>query len=66
MSPKRLKGFAAQVKDFVEAIRDEREPVITGEMGRAAVEMVEAADISARTGDAVPLPLSRRPQPAAV
>jgi predicted dehydrogenase len=66
MSPKRLKGFAAQVKDFVDAIAGDRDPVITGEMGRAAVEMVEAADISAASGDAVALPLSRRPQPTAV
>jgi predicted dehydrogenase len=57
MSPKRLKGFAAQVRDFVEAIEHDSEPVITGEMGRAAVEMVEAADISAQSGQAVTLPL---------
>jgi myo-inositol 2-dehydrogenase/D-chiro-inositol 1-dehydrogenase len=66
MSPKRLKGFAAQVKDFVAAIVEDRDPVVTGEMGRAAVEMVEAADISASTGEAVPLPLAQRPQPASV
>jgi hypothetical protein len=35
-------------------------------MGRAAVEMVEAADISAASGDAVSLPLSLRRQPTAV
>jgi predicted dehydrogenase len=66
MSPKRLKGFAAQVKDFADAIVEGRNPVITGEMGRAAVEMVEAADISAGSGEAVPLPLTGRAQPAAV
>jgi predicted dehydrogenase len=66
MSPKRLKGFAAQVKDFVDAIHTDRDPIITGEMGRAAVEMVEAADISATTGEAVQLPLSLRAQPAIV
>ncbi|HEX2681322.1 MAG TPA: Gfo/Idh/MocA family oxidoreductase [Candidatus Dormibacteraeota bacterium] len=57
MSPKRLKGFAAQVKDFVEAIAADRDPIITGEMGRSAVEMVEAADMSAASGEAVRLPL---------
>jgi predicted dehydrogenase len=57
LDPKRLKGFADQVQDFAEAIRDNRPPAVTGEDGRKAVEMVEAADRSAATGASVPIPL---------
>ncbi len=60
-SPIRLKAFAAQVQDFAEAIRDGRPPAIPGEEGRAAVEVVEAADISSQTGDSVRLPLAAVP-----
>jgi len=58
LDPNRLKGFAAQVEDFAGAIREEREPAVTGRDGRAAVEMVEAADRSAASGAAVTLPLT--------
>jgi predicted dehydrogenase len=57
LDPARLKGFAAQVEDFADAIESGREPVVTGEDGRIAVAMVEAADRSAATGQAVELPL---------
>ena len=57
LDPNRLKGFAAQVEDFAAAIREDREPVVTGRDGRAAVEMVEAADRSAASGEAVTIPL---------
>jgi predicted dehydrogenase len=59
LDPNRLKGFAAQVEDFAGAIREDRPPVVSGHDGRAAVEMVEAADRSAATGAAVALPLER-------
>jgi predicted dehydrogenase len=58
MDPARLAAFAAQVQDFVDAITEEREPVVGGGNGRAAVEMVQAADRSAATGQVVSLPLS--------
>jgi predicted dehydrogenase len=58
LDPNRLKGFAAQVEDFAGAITEGRDPVVTGEDGRQAVEMVEAADRSAATGEAVRLPLT--------
>ena len=48
----------ATVQDFAEAIQDGRDPVVTGQDGRAAVEIVEAADRSAATHQAVTLPLS--------
>jgi predicted dehydrogenase len=58
LDPNRLKGFAAQVEDFCGAIREDRPPAVTGRDGRAAVEMVEAADRSAASGQAVALPLA--------
>jgi predicted dehydrogenase len=58
LDPIRLRGFAAQVADFVEAISDNREPLVTGFDGRAAVEMVEAADRSAACGRSVPIPFA--------
>jgi UDP-N-acetyl-2-amino-2-deoxyglucuronate dehydrogenase len=53
----RLEAFAAELQDFLDAIRDGRPPLATGEDGRAAVEIVEAAHRSSRTGEAVRLPL---------
>ena len=58
LDPRRLAGFAAQVQDFAGAIVDGREPLVSGADGRAAVEIVEAADRSAATGLAVELPLA--------
>jgi predicted dehydrogenase len=57
LDPNRLKGFAAQVEDFAAAIEQGRAPLVTGEDGRAAVAMVEAADRSAVTGQVVALPI---------
>ena len=42
LSPIRLKAFAAQLSDFVAAVRDGRPPAVTGDDGRKAVAMVEA------------------------
>ena len=58
LDPNRLEGFAAQVQDFAEAIQDNRDPVVTGQDGRAAVEIVEAADRSAASHQVVTLPLA--------
>ena len=58
LDPNRLRAFSAQVQDFAEAILHDREPAVTGADGRAAVEMVLAADQSAASGQAVRLPLS--------
>ena len=58
LDPNRLAGFAAQVEDLAEAISSGRDPIVTGRDGRAAVEIVEAADRSAATHTAVSLPLA--------
>ena len=44
---------------FVETLRSGQKPRITGEDGRAAIEMTQAARLSAETGRAVDLPLER-------
>ncbi|MEO6206585.1 MAG: Gfo/Idh/MocA family oxidoreductase [Candidatus Limnocylindrales bacterium] len=51
-------AFGRQIQDFADAIRDGREPSVTGADGRAAIEMVEAAERSAETGQAVRMPLA--------
>jgi predicted dehydrogenase len=55
--PVRLESFVAQVQDFVDAICEGRPPAVTGGDGRAAVELCQAAQQSARTGQPVTLPL---------
>jgi UDP-N-acetyl-2-amino-2-deoxyglucuronate dehydrogenase len=56
--PRRIGNTARQLDDFIAALRDGRSPGITGEDGRAAIEMTQAAKLSAQTGRAVELPLS--------
>jgi len=58
LDPNRLAGFAAQVQDFTDAIREDRAPAVSGHDGRSAVEIVEAADRSAASHQAVTLPLT--------
>ena len=54
---RRIGNTARQMDDFIAALRDGRAPGITGEDGRAAIEMTQAAKRSAQTGLAVNLPL---------
>jgi predicted dehydrogenase len=58
LAPHLIAGFAAQVQDFVDAVRGGRSPLVTGQDGRASVEMVEAARRSNRLGRSVGLPLA--------
>ena len=60
-NPRRIKRSALQVQGFIDALKDGRQPPITGEDGRAAVEMAEAAILAAATGQVVTLPLARVP-----
>ncbi len=48
-------GYLRQYADFVEAVRSGRDPVVTGEDGRNAVEIITAAYEADRTGRAVQL-----------
>lgn len=57
-SPIRLFPHRGVIQDFIDCIREQRDPVVGGAEGRAAVEICEACLISARTGKAVDLPLT--------
>jgi len=46
-----------QIRDFVQAIVDDREPAVTAEEGRKAIEIIMAIYQSGRTGQPVRLPL---------
>ena len=48
-------NFARQAQAFVDAIREDREPVITGEDGLRALELALAIYQSAETGETVRL-----------
>lgn len=47
-----------QIRDFVEAIREKRRPLVSGEDGRAVVELFTAVYRSSREGKSIALPLS--------
>ncbi len=49
-------GYPQELKHFVECVREDKAPFVTGEDGRAVLEMMYAAYESARTGRKVPLP----------
>jgi UDP-N-acetyl-2-amino-2-deoxyglucuronate dehydrogenase len=57
-SPIRLFPHIGVIQDFIDSILEQRAPYIGGAEGRAAVEICEACLISARTGEAVTLPLT--------
>jgi predicted dehydrogenase len=56
-SPIRLVPHIGVLQEFVDSIREGRPPRVGGAEGRAAVEICEACLLSARTGEAVSLPL---------
>ena len=57
--PTRLEPYTVQIQDFVESCQAGGTPEVTGEDGRAAVEMVEATFLSSLAGTAVNLPLPK-------
>ncbi|MGI9658758.1 MAG: Gfo/Idh/MocA family protein [Gaiellaceae bacterium] len=67
-------GFPQELDHFVQCVRDDAEPAVTGEDGRAVLEALFAAYQSARTGSKVLLPFetdAKRPidlwkQPATI
>src|SRR5947208_15216392 len=48
--------YPQELKHFIECVREEKQPLVTGEDGRAVLEIMNAAYHSARTGQRVPLP----------
>jgi predicted dehydrogenase len=51
---------AVQLQEFLEAMQQEREPLVNGEEGRKSLELMLAIYESSRTGEAVRLPLARK------
>jgi myo-inositol 2-dehydrogenase/D-chiro-inositol 1-dehydrogenase len=49
-------GYPQELKHFIECVREDTQPVVTGEDGRAVLELMYAAYHSARIGQKVPLP----------
>jgi predicted dehydrogenase len=43
LSPVRMEAYRRQHQEFINAVREDREPAVTGKDGRAAVEVAEAA-----------------------
>lgn len=55
--PIRLQAYADELRDFIGAIREGRDPFVSGREGVRTTEMLEAAERSAASGEAVRLPL---------
>ena len=47
------KGHQRQIEDMIDAIKEEKQPLITGKEGKKSVEIIEAIYKSARTGEKV-------------
>jgi len=56
---KPISGHRAVIEDFAEAILSDREPLVNGEEGRTALEIVNAIILSSYEGKAVSLPIDR-------
>jgi predicted dehydrogenase len=55
--PIRLQAYGDQLRDLIGAIREGRDPFVSGREGVRTTEMLEAAERSAASGEAVRLPL---------
>ncbi|MBI3877319.1 MAG: Gfo/Idh/MocA family oxidoreductase [Verrucomicrobia bacterium] len=55
-------GYPQELRQFIECVRENREPLVTGEDGRAVLEMMLAAYQSARLGRKVHLPFRPKVQ----
>ena len=53
-------GYPQELKHFIECVRENKEPVVTGEDGRAVLELIYAAYRSAGTGQKITLPFHAR------
>ncbi|MBW3625891.1 MAG: hypothetical protein KY468_21060, partial [Armatimonadetes bacterium] len=57
--PEEEGGHRFMIRDFVEAVRQDRPPFVSGEHGRRALELTNAMIFSGLTGQSVKLPLDR-------
>ena len=53
-------GYPQELKHFIDCVRENKEPLVTGEDGRAVLEMMYAAYKSAGSGTKVTLPFSAK------
>jgi predicted dehydrogenase len=60
LAPRRIGMTARQVEQFARAVELGETPDISGEDGKAAIEMVEAALLSGRTDHAIRIPIEPR------
>lgn len=51
-------NHAALIRDFAQAIVENREPKVTGEEGRRTIEVIKAIHLSGKTGEVVKFPLA--------
>lgn len=56
----KLKPTREKVKHFIESVIEDKEPMLTGEDGRAVIEIILAAYKSMETGKQINLPLKKR------
>ncbi len=55
-------GYPQELAHFVSCVREDKTPAVTGEDGRAVLEMIYAAYMSAKSGAKVKLPLENPPK----
>ncbi len=55
-------GYPQELAHFIDCVRNDKQPLVTGEDGRAVLEMIYAAYASARRGCKVSLPFSAKVQ----
>lgn len=53
-------GYPYELKHFIECVREDKQPLVTGEDGRAVLELIYAAYESAGTGKKITLPFSAK------
>jgi len=53
-------GYPHELHHFIDCVRNEKTPLVTGEDGRAVLEIIYAAYASARSGAKVPLPIREK------
>ncbi|MDX2283735.1 MAG: Gfo/Idh/MocA family oxidoreductase [Bacteroidia bacterium] len=49
-------GYPHELKHFIECVREDKTPLVTGELGRAVLEVIYAAYAAAGTGASISLP----------
>lgn len=57
LGPSRLEAFYTQVQDFVDSIREDRAPAVTGNDGLAAIELIDAVRRSSETKQSIEMNL---------